>query len=237
MIKQSLWIAGLLLFFQGNKATVPTSITCQGVRYMENGSPLKDGDFNCTRYQGLTARAIAIDVEPSGYAYGENPPCSMNDTSNAYDLARAALSEPLFARSLVDVKAFGAFWNRLSRRAESMGRDFAALAGGAPGKGSRCQFFAVGVPVHASSIRYIDFRAHQSNKYDKTECFESKPTTKDGVNYGLVHTGGFCAIGWSGWQSPVILGDEKNTVVAAVFKNWSADRTRTGQLWVWYASY
>jgi hypothetical protein len=39
----------------------------------------------------------------------------------------------------------------------------------------------------------------------------------------------------SAWQSGIVLDDAQGgAVVAGVFKNWSHDRARTGQLWVWY---
>ena len=72
--------------------------------------------------------------------------------------------------------------------------------------------------------RQLSFQATQGVREDV--CYYTKPDA--------LKTDGSCEIGWSGWQSVVVEPDKYGTVVAAVFKNWSSNLTRTGVLWVWY---
>ena len=207
-----------------------TAITCQAGRYAENGVAMPARDTNCGRLAG-SATAIAIDVLPSSYAYVDNPPCAGGDTdATTAALARTQLGGAMRTASPEDVL------NQLRQRASLLGRDAPALIMGvAQEKSSRCQLFVLRAPVSAAAIRLVEFRAHQNQTSDNPQCMQAsvKPTGKGDVM--LTSTAGGCAIGWSGWQSAVVLDDPQGgAVVAGVFKNWSNDRVRTGQLWIWY---
>jgi hypothetical protein len=126
---------------------------------------------------------------------------------------------------------------QLQRRASLLGRDAPALViGSTTGGTARCQLFVLQTGVAIKDIRLIEFRARQNQASDNARCFEAKPAADSFATLLNPSTGG-CAINWSGWQSATLVEDGRGiAIVAGVFKNWSHDRTRTGQLWVWYAS-
>lgn len=234
----------------------PTSIACQAGTYSENGKVVPTGNSNCQRHPGVTATALAIDIAPSDYAYGDNPPCPNADTdATTRELARAAIAEGAVAQSPADL------WTRVNRRALALGGDYSILATAQSGRNTaRCQMFVLRVPVAAATIQSIEFRAHQNNARDNPHCFDAKRIVRSmapksqaptsiarqtpvasaarpapvASEFPLSQVTGGCAIGWSGWQSAMLLEGSGGTVVAAVFKNWSHNQTRTGQLWVWH---
>jgi hypothetical protein len=206
------------------------SLSCQGGRYSENGRPNPSRDSDCQRQPGLTATAIAIDIQPSSYVYIDNPPCPGGNTdATTLALARTQLGAAT-GSSPADML------EQLRRRANLVGRDAAALAMGASqDKASRCQVFVVRTPVGAEAIRVVEFRAHQNQPRDNPRCMQANVRPAGKGDYTLTQTSGGCAISVSAWQSALVLDDPQGgAVVAGVFKNWSHDRMRTGQLWVWY---
>jgi hypothetical protein len=207
-----------------------SSLSCQGGRYSENGRPMPSGDSNCQRQSGLTATAIAINVQPSSYAYIDNPPCPGGNT----DATTLALAKTQLGAASGSSPAD--MLEQLRRRANLVGRDAAALAMGASqDKASRCQVFVVRTPVRAGAIRVVEFRAHQNQARDNPRCMQANVRPAGGSDFALTQSSGGCAIGVSAWQSALVLDDPQGgAVVAGVFKNWSHDRMRTGQLWVWY---
>jgi hypothetical protein len=207
-----------------------TAMSCQGGRYSENGRPNSSGDANCQRQSGLAATAIAIDVQQSAYAYTDNPPCPGGNTdATTLALAKTQLGAT-GASSPVDLL------EQLRRRANLVGREAAALAMGlSQDKAARCQVFVLRTPVRAGAIRVVEFRAHQNQARDNPRCLQANVRQAGKGDFVLTQTSGGCAISSSAWQSGIVLDDAQGgAVVAGVFKNWSHDRTRTGQLWVWY---
>jgi hypothetical protein len=215
--------------FGQSRVPPAAAMSCEGGRYLESGKPVSSGNVNCQRQQGLTATAIAIDVQPSSYAYIDNPPCPGGNT----DAATLAL-----ARTQLGVTGTASpaqMLEQLRRRANLVSRDAAGLAmGTSQDKTSRCQVFVLRTPVRAEAIRVVEFRAHQSQAKDNPRCIQASVRTL-GTEFALSQTSGGCAIGGSAWQSAIVLDDPQGgAVVAGVFKNWSHDRIRTGQLWIWY---
>ena len=219
--------------YQQRKIEAPlpaaTEMTCQGGRYAANGKLIPAENANGQRQPGMTAKAIAIDVQASTYAYTDSPLCPGGSTDAVTEaLAKTQLSTSTTKRP-TDILS------ELQQRANLLGRDALALVVGlAQERTSRCQVFVTRAPVRASAIRLVEFRAHQNQASDNRRCFEARMQRgRSGVALGP--TQGGCAISWSGWQSAMVLDDPGGgAVVAAVFKNWSHDRMRTGQIWVWY---
>ncbi len=216
--------------FAQSRVPPATAMSCQGGRYSENARPLSSGDSNCQRQSGLAATAIAIDVQPSAYAYTDSPPCPGGNTdATALALAKTQLGA-------TGTSSPADLLEQLRRRANLLGRDAAALAMGlSQDKASRCQVFVLRTPVRAAAIRVVEFRAHQNQAKDNPRCMQANVRQVGKGDFALSQTSGGCAISWSAWQSGLVVDDPQGgAVVAGVFKNWSHDRMRTGQLWVWY---
>jgi hypothetical protein len=207
-----------------------TIMTCQNGQYSEGASRQRNGDNNCQRQPNMSATAIAITVGRSSYAKIDSPPCQVGNT----DATVLALT-----RTQVGTVVNGAqLYSQLQRRAELLGNDASRLIQASPeplNNTSSCQLFVLRVPVRASDIRVIEFRAHQNQASDNRRCFEARPS-RSKSEYVASPASGACAIRWSGWQSATIVDDPRanGALVSAVFKNWSSEWTRTGEVWVWY---
>ena len=179
------------------------------------------------------ARGLAIAVGPAPNAYADNPSCPQGDTDRiARDIARAASPDHVPGEWL---STFTKFWNNLYVRTKSLGPDVAGLVNGALiGKGeTRCQIFVVPLDVPGRAITRMEFQVAQSSNV--WTCYQTTVReSPGGKEQYAFKTGGSCEIGWSGWQSGLIVDDKAGSIVTAVFKNWSQNLTRTGVLWVWH---
>ncbi len=209
----------------------PTVITCQNGQYSEEGKGrVATEDAQCQR-QRMNATAVAISVAPSSYATIDNPPCTLGNT----DATALALARTQIGGTVTNA----ALYSALQRRAELLGSDASLLAQGSAGaqaNTSTCQLFVLRVPVRASAIRLVEFQANQNQKSDNQRCFDARVGPSKTGDYALYPASGSCAIAWSGWQSGLVVDDPgtNSALVTGVFKNWSSDRTRSGQIWVWY---
>jgi hypothetical protein len=210
-----------------------TIMTCQNGQYSEDrAGRLRNSDSNCQRQPNMTATAIAISVGRSSYAKIDSPPCQAGNT----DATVLALTRTQVGTTVPNGSQL---YSQLQRRAELLGNDASRLIQASPEplvNTSSCQLFVVRVPVRAGDIRVIEFRAHQNQPSDNRRCFEARLSrSKSGESVASPTSGG-CAIRWSGWQSATVVDDARanGAVVAAVFKNWSSEWARTGELWVWY---
>jgi hypothetical protein len=205
-----------------------TLLECRGSRPFQDGQP---ASFACDRPNGL---ALQIQLAPSSYTYVDNPPCEQGDTDR---LVRNLLSAALAERERATSSGLSTFWGRLRARAGQLGGASNLMNGVSRSQGSAvCQAFILPVRVAWERIGQIDYRAVQASSR-QTACstqrflfdlpgerpLELRPPSRT------------CAVGWAAWQSAAVVRDgETGVIVGAVFKNWSANVRRTGQLWVWY---
>ena len=246
MINRTFWILGALLLVTGPQAEAQnapqapprappqTAMEC-GKGNFRASQDLKDlskeGNAKCK--DSIVRRGLAIDVGPATNAYADNPSCPQGDTDRiARDVARTASTDHFPGDWL---STFTKFWSNLYVRTKSLGPDVAGLVqGDLLGKGeTRCQIFVVPLDVPGRAITRIEFQVAQGGNV--WTCFQTTVReSAGGMEQYAFKTGGSCEIGWSGWQSGLIVDDKAGAIVAAVFKNWSQNLMRTGVLWVWY---
>jgi hypothetical protein len=205
-----------------------------------NGTSFRDGAPARLRCASRNGAGVSIDVEPSDFAYEDNPACGTRSVDGAIRFLLSSAAAQRSSTAEITGSNFRAFWDRLKARVSRSSELGDLMTGVSRTRGaSRCQAFVVPVNASPRGVLGVEFRASQQGR--QGACFSARLTLAsprqlaERERVGLQPPAGDCAIGWSGWQGGAYIADgQGGTIVGAVFKNWSHTLTRTAEVWVWY---
>jgi hypothetical protein len=207
---------------------------CRNGKLFVNGSPTSDQWGTCKDHDkdGKDLKLLILDAPriPFQIENDEDPPCRMS-TNMAREVEKHLSKAAKSLDGIGDDSKLAGWMNKWgpTRSAET--------------QHAACRIVAIALPVGLREIARIRVVVHQDNddNGDDSYCPDLEVVSDKGTwmlraadkNYPTPWKVG-CPGGYSVIESLEALQMDGKGFVAATFKNWGTDTSRTLQFWVWY---